>query len=84
MSVHKAITQHVNKQNKQIATFLLLDQQREFYIEEALKCCKEGKPFTTEKINEITEQINALTRQGIVPNRKLVSIDMVKAYAKKS
>jgi accessory colonization factor AcfC len=81
MSVHKAITAHVNKQNKKINDFLSLDQLREMYIEEAVALCKAGKPYTTEKINEVTLQINDLARQGIIPTRKIVTVEMVREYA---
>lgn len=84
MSVHKAITEHVNKQNKKINDFLSLDQLREMYIEEAVTLCREGKPFTTEKINMVTNQINDLAKQGIIPTRKLVSIEMVREFALKN
>lgn len=84
MSVHKAITEHVSKQNKKIHDFLLLDQQREIYIEEALTLCKNGQAFTTEKINTVTNQINELARQGIIPTRKLVSVEMINEFALKS
>lgn len=80
MSVHKAITDHVNKQNKRITEFLTLDQQREFYIEEAVELCRLGKIFTTEKINEVTARINELAKQGIVPTRKIVTPEMVRDY----
>lgn len=81
MSVHKAITEHVSKQNHKINQFLLLDQQRERYIDEALLLCKQGKEFTTDKINEVTNQINILAKQGIIPFRKLVTNEMVKEYS---
>ena len=83
MSVHHAITNHGNKQNKRIKEFCILDQQRELYIEEAVQLCKEGKDFSTEKINEVTKQINALANQGIVPTRKLVTVEMVRQYVGK-
>jgi hypothetical protein len=84
MSVHKAITEHVNKQNKKINQFLFLDQQRELYIEEALHLCKQGRDFTTDKINEVTNQINILAKQGIIPVRKSVTKEMVTDYASRS
>ncbi|XJZ27907.1 YpbS family protein [Bacillota bacterium Lsc_1132] len=80
MSVHKAITNHVNKQNKRMKDFIILDQQRELYIEEAIQLCKEDKVFKTDKINEVTKQINELAKQGIVPTRKLVTPEMVREY----
>lgn len=81
MSVHKAITNHVNKQNKRINDFLALDAQRELLIEEALKLYIEGKEFTTDRINEVTKQINQLASAGIVPARKFVTPEMVREYA---
>ncbi|MDR4946890.1 YpbS family protein [Neobacillus cucumis] len=83
MSVHKAISEHVNKQNKKINDFLSLDHLRELYIEEAVTSCKAGQTFTTEKINRVTNQINDLARQGIIPTRKLVTVEMVREYALK-
>jgi hypothetical protein len=83
MSVHKEISAHVEKANKRITEFLALDQKREFYIEEAVELCKQRKPFSTENINEVTKQINELAKQGIVPARKYVTIDMVKEYVGK-
>jgi hypothetical protein len=80
MSVHKDITAHVNTANKRITDFLALDRKREFYIEEAVESCKQGKPFSNEKINEVTNQINELAKQGIVPARKNVTIEMVREY----
>ncbi|MBU8878393.1 YpbS family protein [Bacillus sp. FJAT-29790] len=83
MSVHKAISQHVNKQNKRITEFLALDQQREFYIDEAISNCIKGNPFSADKINEVTSRINILSKQGIVPARKLVTLQMIEDYANK-
>jgi hypothetical protein len=80
MSVHKEITAHVNQANKRITDFLALDQKREFYIEEAVELCKQGKAFSTEMINEVTNQMNELAKQGIVPARKNVTIEMVREY----
>jgi hypothetical protein len=80
MSVHKEITKHVNKANKRINDFISLDQQREYYIQEAVELCKQGKPFSTENINRVTNQINDLAKQGIVPTRKNVTPQMVRDY----
>ena len=83
MSVHKDITEHVNKQNKKFNDFLYLDQQRETYIEEALELYRQGKKFSTDKINAVTIQINNLAKQGIIPTRKLVTVEMVKEFTLK-
>jgi hypothetical protein len=83
MSVHKDITTHVNKQNKRITDFVALDRKRELYIEEAVELCKQGKEFSTDKINAVTNTINELAKQGIVPSRKNVTAEMVREYVRK-
>ncbi|MGF2615819.1 DUF2533 family protein [Rossellomorea vietnamensis] len=80
MSVHKAITDHSKKQNGIAKDFIRLDQQREFFIEEAVSLCLKGENFTTAKINEVTKRINDEARLGIVPERKYVTSEMVMEY----
>lgn len=82
MSVHKALAQHAEKQNKIYKEFLDLDEKRERYIEEAMELCKLGKTFSTDKINEITNKINQMTMR-IIPTRKNVTVEMVQDYVKK-
>ncbi|MCQ6276330.1 DUF2533 family protein [Bacillus sp. V3B] len=84
MSVHKDITLHAQKQNELFTQFTILDQQREEYIQEALELCKAGKPFTTDKINEITNQINILANQRLIPTRKIVTPEMIRVYVESS
>ncbi|MFE7062350.1 YpbS family protein [Sutcliffiella sp. NPDC057660] len=84
MSVHKQISEHSRKQNQIVSTFLKLEQQRENYIEEAIVLCKQKKPFTTEKINMVTKQINELARKGIAPQRMLVTKEMVEEFVSRS
>jgi hypothetical protein len=81
MSVHKALAQHAEKQNVIYQEFLELDQKRESYIEEAIELCKQGQPFSIDKINEVTNKINRMNLR-IIPTRKNVSIDMIKDYVK--
>jgi hypothetical protein len=81
MSVHQAISAHSSKQHEILKRFLQLDQKREKYIDEAVSLCREGKEFSTESINKVTTQINNLAKQGVVPQRKLVTVDMVKEYS---
>jgi Protein of unknown function (DUF2533) len=83
MSVHKEITKHSSKQNQLVQQFMILDERRERAIDEAVQLCLNEKPFTTEAINQVTNEINVLARQGVVPQRKLVTIEMVKEYAAK-
>lgn len=84
MSVHKQISEHSRKQNQIVSTFLKLEQQRENYIEEAIVLCKQKKHFTTEKINQVTKQINELARKGIAPQRMLVTKEMVEEFVSRS
>ena len=81
MSVHKEITKHSTKQNQLVQEFMILDELRERAISEAVQLCLNGESFTTDRINSVTQEINALARQGVVPQRKLVTTDMVKEYA---
>ncbi len=83
MSVHKAITSHSSKQNQLVQEFMILDELRERAIDEAVQLCQAGEAFTTDRINQVTQQINTLARIGVVPQRKLVSTEMVEEYVQK-
>jgi hypothetical protein len=63
--------------------FLVLDQQREQYIEQAIELCKQGLPFSTDKINEVTNRINKINLR-FIPTRKNVTGEMVQEFVKKS
>lgn len=81
--VHQAITAHSQKQHALIRAFAQLDAKREAYIEEAVALCQRGEPFSVHNINEVTKQMNELARNGILPQRKYVTVDMVKEYVQK-
>ncbi|WP_066304799.1 DUF2533 family protein [Bacillus sp. FJAT-29814] len=81
MSVHKDLINHAANQNKLYQEFLALDQQRELYIEEAVELCKQGKLFTTDKINEVTNRMNKINLR-ITSIRKNVTVEMVQDYVK--
>ncbi|MFJ5714845.1 DUF2533 family protein [Neobacillus sp. NPDC093127] len=81
MSVHKDLIKHAANQNKTYQEFLALDQQRENFIEEAIALCKQGIPFSTEKINEVPKKINKLNLR-FIPIRKHVTVEMVLDYVK--
>lgn len=83
MSVHKDLTKHVEKINSRVVYFQQLDAKREAYIEEVVQKCLNGEEFTVTKINAITEEMNQLARQGVVPTRKIVTKEMVQEYAAK-
>lgn len=80
-NVHEAITKHSKSQHEIVKTFVGLEQQREFYIDEAVALAKQNKEFTVAKINQVTNEINTLAGKGIVPLRKRVTEEMVKEYA---
>lgn len=82
MSVHKDLIKHAEHQNKSYQEFLALDQQREMYIEEAVELCKQGKPFSTNKINEVTNRMNKINLR-IISIRKNVTPEMVHEYVNK-
>lgn len=79
MSVHKDLINHAKNQNLEFQEFLAMDQQREMYIEEAVELCKQGKPFSTDKINEITNRMNKINLR-IISLRKNVTVEMVQEY----
>ena len=81
--VHQAITAHSQKQHALIRAFAQLDAKREAYIEEAVALCQRGEPFSVHNINGVTKQMNELARNGILPQRKYVTVDMVKEYVQK-
>lgn len=83
MSVHKEITKHSSNQHQRVKQFMELDQQRELYIEKAVSACKNNEDFSVESINQITSKINEMARMGIVPQRKLVTKQMVMDYVEK-
>ncbi|NMD69877.1 DUF2533 family protein [Bacillus sp. DNRA2] len=84
MSVHKALSAHVNGLNHIIREYALLDQDRETFIEEACQLCKAGLPFSTEKINQVTEKMNLLSKKiENLPERQMVSVQMVQEYVSK-
>ncbi|MFC0188754.1 DUF2533 family protein [Fictibacillus aquaticus] len=84
MDVHYQISKHSDKQHKIVNEFLFWDQERERYIAEAVDAVQNGKEFSVEQINEVTERINKLAAlNGITPSRKHVTEEMVLEHAKK-
>lgn len=62
--VHKAISAHSSKQHEHIKAFMRLENMRELAIEEAVAKCRNDEPYTTDAINEITEQMNQLAKKA--------------------
>jgi hypothetical protein len=83
MSVHKDLIKHAANQHETYQKFLALDQQREQYIEEAIELCKQGKPFSTDKINAVTNSINKINLR-FIPSRQTVTGEMVQEFVKKN
>lgn len=84
MSVHKAISSHVNKQNAILAAYAKLDREREMYIEEAISQYTKGLPVSTDKINSVTVEMNRLSNKiENLPTRKLVTVEMIAEYVNK-
>lgn len=79
MSVHKDLIKHAKNQNQSYQEFQALDELREKYIEEAVELCKQGQPFTTDKINEVTNKMNKINLR-IISLRKNVTAEMVQEY----
>lgn len=79
MSVHKDLIKHAKNQNQSYQEFKALDELREKYIAEAVELCKQGKPFTTDKINEVTNKMNRINLR-IISLRKNVTTEMVQEY----
>lgn len=79
--VHKAISEHSKRQNELVTAFARLDAERERLIEEALLLCKEGRAFSADQINKVTNEINQLAKKGIIPQRKPVTNEMIQEYA---
>ncbi|WP_028402756.1 YpbS family protein [Ectobacillus panaciterrae] len=80
MEVHKAITAHSKKQQAAVVEFLKLETQREAAIEAAVALCQNGQPFSVDAINAVTREINAFAKDGVVPERKYVTPEMVQEY----
>ncbi|NHN30560.1 YpbS family protein [Paenibacillus agricola] len=83
MSVHQAITSHTLKMHAHLDAFLLLDQQRELAIDQAIALCAAGEPFSLEGVNVITARINEHAKQGISPTRPHVTKEMVTEYVQR-
>lgn len=80
-NVHEAITKHSNAQHEVVKTFVGLEQKREQFIDEAVALAKQHQEFTVDNINKVTIEMNKLAQKGIVPLRKLVTVEMVNEYA---
>ncbi|WP_062232021.1 DUF2533 family protein [Fictibacillus sp. FJAT-27399] len=83
MSVHQEISKHSSRQHAIVSEFLRLEQRRENLIDIAVEQCGKGLPFSVKEINEVSKQMNQLAQKGIVPQRKLITEQMVKEYAHK-
>ncbi|UOY93414.1 YpbS family protein [Ectobacillus sp. JY-23] len=83
MEVHKAITAHSKKQQAAVSEFLQLEARREAAIETAVMLCRNNQPFSVDAINAVTKEINMFAKDGVVPERKYVTLEMVKEYVER-
>ncbi|MDP4551544.1 DUF2533 family protein [Alkalihalobacillus macyae] len=83
MSVHKGISDQLRRKNREISLFIQLDKEREAAITAAVDRCEANEPFTTERINELSSQINELAKQGSIPTRTYVTNAMIEEYVQK-
>lgn len=83
MSVHKEISKHSMKQHQRVVQFKQLDFEREQAIDKAVMQMKKTGSCSVDSINRITKQMNELAKQGIVPMRKLVTVEMVREYVER-
>lgn len=84
MSVHIAISKHINKHIDAQQQFKKLDQQREFAIEATLQKAANNEPFDTVEINRITNVMNEIGKKYNFPQRKNVTKEMVLQYLQKN
>ena len=83
MSVHKGISDQLSQKNREISLFIQLDKEREAAISRAVARCEANEPFTTDRINELSSQINELAKQGSIPTRTYVTSSMVEEFVQK-
>ncbi|MGG1575902.1 DUF2533 family protein [Fictibacillus sp. NRS-1165] len=80
MSVHHEISKHSSRQHAIVSEFLKLEKRREELIDIAVDHCTKGQPFDVAEINEVSRQMNHLAQKGIVPQRKLITEQMVEEF----
>ncbi|MDQ0482322.1 DUF2533 family protein [Guptibacillus hwajinpoensis] len=80
MSVHKGISDQLRQKNREISLFIQLDKEREAAITAAVDRCEANEHFTTDRINELSSQINELAKQGSIPTRTYVTNAMIEEY----
>ena len=83
MSVHKGISDQLRQKNREISLFIQLDKEREAAITAAVNRYEANEPFTTDRINELSSQINELAKQGSIPTRTYVTNAMIEEYVQK-
>ncbi|MBN8208629.1 DUF2533 family protein [Bacillus sp. NTK071] len=83
MSVHKGISDQLSQKNREINLFIQLDKEREEAIARAVARCEANEEYTTDRINELSSQINELAKQGSIPTRTYVTNAMIHEYCQK-
>lgn len=80
MAVHLQIAEQVKKHRQAQKEFLALDAAREHAIEAVLQLARAKKPFQTNEINRITNEMNQIATSFQFPARKQVTNDMITSY----
>ncbi|MGO4887256.1 DUF2533 family protein [Anaerobacillus sp. MEB173] len=83
MSVHLQIQEQINKRLESEKEYQRLDDLREAAIEKALNEARSSDDFSIVAINQITEEMNSLSKKYGFPLRKTVTKAMVKEYLAK-
>lgn len=77
MNVHEEISKKVNRTVNIIQTYRKLDEQREIAIERMLKEGKEKGKFSLKEVNRITVELNQFATTHHLPQRKIVTEELV-------
>ncbi|MBP3951330.1 DUF2533 family protein [Bacillus suaedae] len=80
MAVHLQIAEQVKNHRQAQKDFLALDAAREQAIEAVFQLAKAGKPFQTNEINQITNEMNQIATRFQFPARKQVTIEMINQF----
>ncbi|WP_270180389.1 DUF2533 family protein [Alkalihalobacillus sp. CinArs1] len=83
MSVHRDISSQLGRKNREINLFIQLDKEREAAIEKAIEHCHANEPYSLDRINELTSEINELAKQGSIPTRSYVTKMMIEEFVQK-
>ncbi|WP_100406729.1 DUF2533 family protein [Bacillus solitudinis] len=82
MSVHIQIAEQVKNHRQAQKQFLQLDAKREQEIKRLIEQAKLTEEVSVIQLNKITEEMNQIATKFHFPMRKIVTKDMVIAFAR--